>query len=484
MDSRKLVYKKGPFVSDDKRFEESKNYKSPEYLLKSEEIYFKHNDKKLKSLEYFFCLSRNSIEYKNRFANTYVKKYLNETKKPQWLDFFNKPQVDQISEIDRQILQFNETIDNTITTNVNIAKNPNKYIVTMTKIIDGQPKSYIENIDFMFDKPLQMLTLYVLLQSDKNYMAPLKILKYELEVRVIIENFYNNNFESIKDIIRELYVIPSGVNLDNITKDNPGELCDALSMFEKYSTNITFWNGRIEDFFNDNKTFEDFINHIFNGYFANGNNVVPTGNRNFITGLLANQDVYYNYSNTTDYYLIFSDIDNSMNNLRLSDLIYFSYFFNGQKVGNNNIKEKIMGSILYGFCHEVGHEVDVCFAGVKQYQRRANLNGIVQNDQVVADINNYVSGGSAEATCDLFSYKLVYLLLDQLSTVYVVKKDIVKYLLFMTCGDKNSFGHTDTMIRSNYIRFLQDFDQYLPQDNSYYKKYLKYKSKYLALKSK
>ncbi len=485
MDLRKLVYKKPAHTTDADKFVESKNYKSPEYLLKTEDIYFKHNDKKLKSLVNFFCGTRNSIEYKNRFANSYVKNFLYGIKKPVWQAFFNKSQQEQINELNLLITQFNNSVNNTPSTYINITSDAEKYTVELGKVVQPE-KTYTEFINFLFTEPLQMLTLFVLLENDNEHIAPLKILKYELEIRVIIENVYNTNFDAVKNIITELFEIPADFDLTTITKDNSGEYCGGLSMFEKYGGNITFFNGRLEDLFRFSRSFagsklDYFFKSILDSYFKNGSEV-PRANREFIDGLNAGLNVTYNYSNTSDYYLTFSDIDSSMNNLRLADLIYFSYFFNTKNVGTN-IKEKIMGSMLYGFCHEIGHEVDSCFNGLHGYRRLGVLNGIVPGNTDIDNINSWITGNEVEAVADIFSYKMVALLLEQISSSENIKKDVVRYMLFMTCGDRTTFGHADTMMRVNYIRYFPEFDKYLPQDNSYYVKYLKYKNKYLALKN-
>lgn len=484
MNSRKLFYNKGPFVNDTEKFLESKNYKSPENLLKTEQIYFSQGDKKLKSLANYFCSARNSIEYKNKFANSYVKNYLNKIKRPMWQEFYNKPIAEKITQINGEITKFNQTVNNTPSTYINIVQKPDKYDVKIGKVLIKTPpdlnKEYIENINFLIDNPAHMLTLFVLIESDENHIAPLQILKFELELRVIIENLYDNNFQVIIDIIRQLYTVPPDYDLTQLNKTNSGDFCFGLSMFEKYETDITFGYNRLDSLLRCNN-FNDFYLQILQDYF--GPSIDKIGNRAFIDGLMANQNVNYKYENTTDYYLIFSDIDSSMGNLRLGDLIYFSYFFTKENVGNN-IKEKIMGSILYGFAHEVGHEVDSCFNGEKKWPRSQELKGTVPNNVDVPDINTYVTDSQIESAADLFSYKLVFVLLDQISTSETIKRDLVKYLLFMTCGDRTNFGHADTMIRSNYIRYLPEYDKYLPQDNSYYKKYLKYKSKYTELKLK
>ena len=88
----------------------------------------------------------------------------------------------------------------------------------------------------------------------------------------------------------------------------------------------------------------------------------------------------------------------------------------------------------------------------------------------------------AEAVADTISYSIISNLINDISVSPYVQRDIIKYLFIMACGDRTNGGHADTMIRSNYIRYFSVLNRLLPDDNSYYEKYLKYKTKYLHLK--
>lgn len=106
---------------------------------------------------------------------------------------------------------------------------------------------------------------------------------------------------------------------------------------------------------------------------------------------------------------------------------------------------------------------------MKGYNRRIMLNGEANG----VNINDYIVpnpyGENIEGVADVFSYKTVNLLLPNITTDVEVKRYITKFILFMTCGDRTVLGHVDTMMRSNYIRYIPEFDGSIPQDNAHYK---------------
>ena len=59
--------------------------------------------------------------------------------------------------------------------------------------------------------------------------------------------------------------------------------------------------------------------------------------------------------------------------------------------------------------------------------------------------------------------------IPNITTDVEVKRYITKFILFMTCGDRTVLGHVDTMMISNYIRYIPEFDGSIPQDNAHYK---------------
>ena len=114
--SRNIHFGYSSFMNDTERFNESKNYNSPESLLLpshwsygsnyDETIYFNQNGKKLKSLNRYFCNSDNTIDYKNKFANNFLKNHVNGTKKSIWKEFITS--INKITKINILISSFND----------------------------------------------------------------------------------------------------------------------------------------------------------------------------------------------------------------------------------------------------------------------------------------------------------------------------------------------------------------------------------------
>jgi hypothetical protein len=182
------------------------------------------------------------------------------------------------------------------------------------------------------------------------------------------------------------------------------------------------------------------------------------------------------------------DIDNGMNYLRFGDLIYYNF------LGLN--KYNFISGIIYGFGHELAHHVSLFFLGNNCNQNESNF--IKDSGE---QINTFVAGNftigrekidgkwteikkNLESEADMISYNIhLKILEDHFGSLSLdKKKEMVKNILNLACGDRTNYTHADTMIRSMYIRFIPEFDKYLPQDNANYIKYLKYKNKYLALK--
>ena len=477
--SRNIHFGFNSFVNDNNRFEESKNYNSPESLLipnhwsngsLNETIYFNQDNKKLKSLNRYFCNSENVIDYKNKFANDFLKRFINGIKKPIWSDFFrskieNKIQI--IQDLIKTFDNYNKKINNT-SHSINIIEDKENYSLDIFR------KDETEKILFNKSNNFHLLTLFILLENTNNY-SPLILLNYEIKGRLLIEELLLDK-TYFTSIIKKYYNCINPQTYENFFEENK-------SIF----TVNTIFKGRLDSFMVTD-SFDNFYKKFFEQFLGDLNDEWgPSGNKIFFDNINDAQNLY-NYSNTNDYYLTMGDIDSGMNYLRFGDLLYYNF------LGLN--KYNFISGIIYGFGHELAHHVSLFFLGNNCNQIESNF--IKDSGE---QINTFVAGNATigrekiegkwtqikknlEGEADVISYIIhLKILEDHFSSLSLdKKKEMVKNIFTLACGDRTNNSHADSMIRSMYIRFIPEFDKYLPQDNANYIKYLKYKNKYLALK--
>jgi len=475
--SRNIHFGYKNFVSDQQRFEESKNYNSPESLLVpshwsgilDETIYFNQDTKKLKSLQRYFCNSDNAIDYKNKFANNFLKQYINGIKKPIWLEFLNsKNKIDTLQGLIKTFDTYNKRA-NQILHNINIDESSNNFILKIFR------KDNIEEIQFNKDNNIHLLTLFILLENT-NECSPLILLNYEIKGRLLIE-------ELLLDKTYLLSIIQKFYNCANLEKYDQFFI-ENNSIFTSWGTSFT---GRLDPMMRTN-SFDDFYINFFEEFLGSLNKKNSrSGNQNFFDNINDPANLY-NYSNIENYYLTMGDIDSGMNYLRLGDLIYYNYLALN--------KYNFISGIIYGFGHELAHHIATYFLGEKCDQINSNfikdtgekINGFVAGNAMIG--REKIDGKwkeikkDIEGEADIISYYIhLKILEDHFQTLpLTTKKEMVKNIFNLSCGDRTNNSHADTMIRSMYIRFIPEFDQYLPQDNANYIKYMKYKNKYLTLK--
>ena len=466
-------------MNDTERFNESKNYNSPESLLLpshwsygsnyDETIYFNQNGKKLKSLNRYFCNSDNTIDYKNKFANNFLKNHVNGTKKSIWKEFITS--INKITKINILISSFNDNnkkVNNT-EHSINIVEETHNYKLIIKR------KSYSEEILFDKSKNFHLLTLFILLETN-NGLCPLIFLNYEIKARLLIEYLLVNEKEWFICIMKKYYKCTDDSSFNSFF-DN------TQSIFTEWGT---IFSARLDKLMSQDN-FDNYYKTFFEEFLGTNFSTKRSGNNIFFNNI-DDESTKYEYSDTRDYYLTFSDIDSGMNYLRVGDLVYYNYL----SIDVNNF----MSAIIYGFGHELAHHITGHLINKKC--TLTNTAFITDNNE---SINDFVAGKTVfgrekiedkwvdkkidtEIISDLISYNIhSKILTDHFKTLSNdIKKDMVKNIFLLACGDRTNNSHADTMIRTMYIRFIPDYDDFLPQDNIYYKKYLKYKNKYLALK--
>jgi hypothetical protein len=473
--SRNIHFGFNSFVNDKKRFEESKNYNSPESLLipnhwsLDETIYFNQDNKKLKSLNRYFCNSENAIDYKNKFANDFLKRFINGVKKPIWFSFFNDENKINILKDSIKTFDYNNKNINTKSHSINIIEDKDNFSLNILR------KNNIEKILFTKNNNFHLLTLFILLENTNN-CSPLMLLNYEIKGRLLIEEL----------LIQKTYLISIFKKYYNC---NDAKKYKDFFVKNKsiFSEDNTIFKGRVDSFMSS-ESFDNFYQKFFEQFLGNFNDEWgPSGNKNFFNNINDTQNLY-NYSNTNDYYLAMGDIDSGLNYLRFGDLIYYNF------LGLN--KYNFISGIIYGFGHELAHHISLFFINNTCNQIESKF--IKDSGE---QINTFVAGNTLidrekidgkwkeirknlEGEADIISYNIhLKILEDHFGSLSLdKKKEMVKNILILACGDRTNNSHADTMVRSMYIRFIPEFDKYLPQDNANYIKYLKYKNKYLALK--
>jgi len=475
--SRNIHFGFNSFVNDKNRFEESKNYNSPESLLipnhwsngsLDETIYFNQDNKKLKSLNRYFCNSENAIDYKNKFANDFLKKFINGIKKPIWVNFLiSENKINILKDLIKTFDYYNKKI-NTTSHSINIIEDKDNFSLDILR------KDNLEKILFEKSKNYHLLTLFILLENTNN-CSPLMLLNYEIKGRLLIEELLIDKTYLIS-VIQKYYNCNDAQTYKEFFEQNKSIFSEGHTKFK----------SRLDSFM-DKDSFDDFYKLFFEQFFGGLNEWDASGNLNFFNNINDPENLY-NYSNTNDYYLIMGDIDTGMNYLRFGDLIYYNFL--------GPSKYNFISGIIYGFGHEVAHHISLFFLGNDCKQIESNF--IKDSGE---QINAFVAGNftigreqiegkwierkvNLEGEADMISYNIhLKILEDHFGSLSLdIKKEMVKNILTLVCGDRTNYTHADTMIRSMYIRFIPEFDKYLPQDNANYIKYLKYKNKYLALK--
>jgi hypothetical protein len=352
--ARRLVFNYPIYTNDSDRYQESTTYVSPENLLTNDRIYVNQDGNNLKSLHRYFCRSNTSIEYKNIFANDYMKDYLYRIKKQEWNAFLSTTQPEKIREINRLILLFIASANNSATLSFTIENNEDSYKLIISNIIPGVTNVFNNTIEFLKNNNFHLLTLYILLEINGN-IQPLLLCKYEFETRNIIENIIVNHFDFIRNnIINNVFIIPNDFNLESLNRTNTGLYGGNLSVFDNGigKPNVNYRLEKYLSLINTNNI-NDYMRILFNENFTS-NNTANQLSTPFLTELEGNNFTYM-YSYNLNGYLTFADIDQGIPSLKLGDLLYFSYIYRGQE----NIREKFIGSVAYGYLHELGHDLSI-----------------------------------------------------------------------------------------------------------------------------